>query len=78
MRGNISSTDRKAIGCKWVIRLKFKVDASLKSYKVKLMAKEYTQQSSVDFVDTYLSVVKFTFIRIIISIITKMNWNYIN
>ena len=65
--------DRKAIGCKWVLRRKFKVDGSLERYKARLVAKGYNQQPGVDFVDTYSLVVRFTSVRIIMSIVARMN-----
>lgn len=37
------------------------------------MAKGFTQQLDVDFVDTFSPMVKFTYVRIIMSIIEKMN-----
>jgi hypothetical protein len=47
------SSQRKAIGYKWVIKKKFKVDKALKHiYKARLVAKGFTQQPGVDFIDT--------------------------
>ena len=64
---------RKAIGCKWVLKKKLKADGSLDKYRARLVAKGFTQQPGVDFVDTYSSIAKFTSIRIIVSIIAKMD-----
>jgi hypothetical protein len=35
-------SQRKAIGCKWVLRKKFKADGSLEKYKGRLVAKRFT------------------------------------
>ena len=43
---------RKVIGCKWVLRKKFKANDILDKYKARLATKGFTQQPSVDFVDT--------------------------
>jgi hypothetical protein len=66
-------TQRKAIGCKWILRKKFKVDGSLDKYKDRLIVKGFTQQPSMDFVDTYSPVAKFVLVRIIMSIVGKMD-----
>ena len=64
---------RKVIRCKWVLRKKFKADSSLEKYKARLVAKGFTQQSSVDFVDTYSPVAKFASNRIIMSVVATMD-----
>ena len=35
--------EKKAIGRKWVYALKYKIDGSLERYRVKLVAKGFTQ-----------------------------------
>jgi hypothetical protein len=49
------------------------VDDSLDKYKVRLVAKGFTQQSSVNFVDTYSPVANFASIRITIPDVARMN-----
>ena len=34
-------SDRKPIGCNWVLKKKIKVDGSLERYKARLVAKRY-------------------------------------
>jgi hypothetical protein len=36
-------TGRKFVGCKWVLRKKYKTDGSLEKYKARLVAKGFTQ-----------------------------------
>ena len=64
---------RKPVGCKWVLRKKYKVDGSLDKYQVRLVAKGFTQQPSLDFVDTYSPVAKFASVRIIMVVTVRLD-----
>jgi hypothetical protein len=66
-------TGRKLVGCKWVLRKKYKTDRSLDKYKSRLVAKGFTQQPGVDFVDTYSPVAKFTSVRIIMIVAVRLD-----
>jgi len=44
----LSYQKKKTVGCKWVYALKYKVDGSLERYKVRLVAKGYTQIFGID------------------------------
>lgn len=40
--------DKQSIGCKWVYKLKLKVNGSTERYKARLVAKGYTQREGFD------------------------------
>ena len=65
--------EKKLIGCKWVYTIKYKVDRSLERYKVRLVAKGYTQTYGVDYLETFSSVAKMNAIRIMLSLATYYN-----
>ena len=46
-------SNKKPIGYKWVYRVKYKIDGSMEQYKVKLVAKGFTQKERVDFNETF-------------------------
>jgi hypothetical protein len=66
--------DKKAIGCKWVYKVKHNVDGSMSRYKVRLVAKGYAQTYGIDYEETYSPVAKMTTIRAIIAMVASKGW----
>ena len=65
---------RKAIGCKWVFKIKENPYGMVNKYKAKLVAKGFYQVAGFDFNETSSPVVKPTTIRIILSFALERNW----
>jgi hypothetical protein len=56
------------VGCKWVFTKKLRSDGTIDKYKVRLVAKGYTQKEVKYFFDTYSPVARLTTIRVLLSL----------
>jgi len=67
--------DKKAIGCKWVYKVKHNPDGSMSRYKARLVAKGYAQTYGIDYEETYSPVAKMTIVRTIIAMAVAKGWS---
>lgn len=49
---------KKPVGCRWIYTVKYKVDGTIERYKVRLVAKGYTQTYVIDYTETFAPVAK--------------------
>jgi histone deacetylase 1/2 len=70
-----SQKGRNIIDCKWVYKIKRKLDGSLDMYKARLVAKGFKQRYGIDYEDTFSLVIKSTTIRVILSIAISRGWS---
>lgn len=57
------SGGRKAIGCKWVYKIKYKSNGEIERFNVRLVAKRYNQKEGIDFNETFFPMVKIVIVR---------------
>ncbi len=67
--------DKKAIGCKWVYKVKHNIDGSVNRYKARLIAKGYAQTYGIDYEETYSLVAKMISVRAIIAMAATKGWS---
>ena len=54
--------------------MKRNADGTIQRYKARLVARGFTQESGVDYIETFSLVIKYTIIRIIIALATIHKW----
>jgi len=64
---------RRAVGYKWVFKLKLNPDNSIARYKARLVAKGYSQVPSQDFTETTSPVAQLASYRALLALATKLN-----
>ena len=65
---------RKAIGFKWVFKIKYKANVEVDRFKARHVEKGYNQTEGIDYRETVSPVVKMVIVRSIIAIAAAENW----
>jgi hypothetical protein len=67
-------SDHKAIGLKWVFKVKKDVDGNITKYKARLVAKRYAQREGVDFDEVFAPVARIETVRLLIALAAQHGW----
>uniref|UniRef100_A0A803Q7S7 Reverse transcriptase Ty1/copia-type domain-containing protein n=1 Tax=Cannabis sativa TaxID=3483 RepID=A0A803Q7S7_CANSA len=65
----------KAIGYKWVYKVKYNEKREVVHFKARLVAKGYNQRQGIDYSQTYAPVAKFNTLKVFLALAAMNNWN---
>ena len=65
---------QKAIGLKWVFKVKKDPNGSIVKYKVRLVAKGYAQRHGVDFDEVFAPVARIETVRVLLALAAQDGW----
>ena len=62
------------VSSKWLYKIKHVADGSIEKHKARFVACGFSQKEGIDYEETFVHVVRYTSIRTIIALTTKMKW----
>lgn len=67
--------NKKVVGCHWVYRVKYLANGKIYKFKVRHMAKGYTQTAREDYHTTFSRIAEMVTFRTILSIASAKSWH---
>jgi hypothetical protein len=67
-------SNQKAIGVKWVYKIKHTAEGEVSRYKVRLVAKGYKQKYDINYKEVFAPVARLDTVRLLIALASHHNW----
>ena len=65
---------KRAIGSRWVFKIKRKADGSIDKYKGRIVAKGYAQREGIDYTETFAPTARFGALRTVLALAAMEDW----
>ena len=65
---------KKTLSCKWVYKIKHKVDGSVEQFKARLVILDNHQKEGIDYTKTFAPVVKMVTVRTVLAVVATRAW----
>ena len=66
---------QSVVGCKWIYKIKTRSYGSVERYKVRLVAKGFTQEHEIDYEETFAPVARISSVRALLAIAAARKWD---
>ena len=62
------------VKCRWAYQTKFTFEGSIERHKAHLVAKGFSQQEGINYTNTFSTVAKMSYVRLILSLVACFGW----